>query len=213
MPLRQPLARRPIDRAAVAPHGRPADRCFERFAHGGGSLFKQRVGSIDVDAPHNRPRGPTDLGPEPRKSWMHPRSQTLLIGDPQQEGRQEAPLFLVQCAQEPVLVLTGNAANGLKNLFPSTGQLEQVDTTVSGVFESLDQSPALQLVDERHQPAWEQSEPLRDILLAGSRRAGNNAQQTGVRGCQSKRTKPLGKLCRCMRSDLRDEKGGRLSRL
>jgi hypothetical protein len=21
-----------------------------------------------------RPRGPTDLGPEPRKSWMHPRS-------------------------------------------------------------------------------------------------------------------------------------------
>lgn len=137
---------------------------------------------------------------------MHARSQTLLIGNPQQQGREETSLFRIQCGQKRVLVLTRNAADGLKDLLPLLGQLQQVDPTVARVVESLDQSPLLQLVDERHQPTREHSEPLCNLLLAGSRRARDDAQQPYVRGCQSEWTKSLGELYRRMGSDLRHEK-------
>ena len=74
---------------------------------------------------------------------MHPGAQSLLIGHPRQKRRQEASFFRVQCTQERILMLAGNAADGLKDLPALRGHLQQVDPTVARAFESLDQSPIL----------------------------------------------------------------------
>ena len=105
-------------------------------------------------------------------------------------------------------MLTRHRSDGLKHVLPFHGELQQVDATVVRVLEALDQTPALQLVDERDEPAGEHSEARRNLLLAGSGRGGNNAQSTHVRGCQSKWLEPLREFRRRMSSNLRQQKCG-----
>ena len=103
-------------------------------------------------------------------------------------------------------MLARDAADVLKHLFASCGQLQDVDTAILGVFEPLHQSAFLELVDERHQPAREHAEALRDVLLAGSGRGSDDAKRTHVRRCQSEGPEALGKLCRRMGPNLREKK-------
>jgi hypothetical protein len=140
---------------------------------------------------------------------MHTRSQTLLIGNPRQERRQQSSLVRSQRGQERVLVLMRHAAHGLKDFLSLRRELQQVDTTVARVLDSPDELSRLQLVDERDQPAWEHAEPIGDLLLAECGRPGDDAQQPDVRRYQPERTEALGKFCRRMGADLRYEKGRR----
>jgi hypothetical protein len=130
----------------------------------------------------------------------------LLIRNTRQERRKHALLIGGQCSQKRGLMLARDAADGLKHLFALCGQLQDVDAAILRVFEPLHESAFLELVDERHKPAREHAEPLRDVLLAGSGRGSDDAKRTHVRRSQAEGAETLGKLCRRVGPNLREKK-------
>ena len=62
---------------------------------------------------------------------MHPRPQSLLICNPQQQRRQGRSLVRVQRSQERVLMLTRNSANRPQDLRRVAAWFQQIDTPVA----------------------------------------------------------------------------------
>jgi hypothetical protein len=74
---------------------------------------------------------------------MHTRSESLLIGNPQQQRGQQIAIGRVERFQQRVLVFAGHASNLLKKLLAMRSHFKPIDATVAGIFDAPYQTPLL----------------------------------------------------------------------
>jgi hypothetical protein len=142
---------------------------------------------------------------------MHAWSQPLLISHSTKKGRQPIALLCAQRGQERVLVITGHTPNRFHRLAPLVREMQRIAPPIGGVRPALNQAAFLELVDQHHEPAWQNTQIAREGLLADPTGHVHEPQDAGVGRGEIDGGQALCELRRRMRADLRQEERGRVS--
>jgi hypothetical protein len=141
---------------------------------------------------------------------MYALPQPLMIGDSQEEGRQQIALLRTQGGQKGLLVFASYTADGFHRFAALVGEIESVATAIRRVSAAFDHAALLELIDQDHETAWQNTQVPREGLLAYPAGGVDEPQYPGVRGGQADGAQALRELRRRMRANLGQQKCSRV---
>jgi len=136
---------------------------------------------------------------------MDSRSELLVSGDLLEQLSKLRALAFCEAGTDLVLVLLGDACEGLQLRCSAFGETQGVGTPVPRARVSLDQSTPGQVVEKEDEPAREDSEPLCERPLRHSGLAPEDAKYARICRNQSERRYPFRELRGRMRADLGEQ--------
>ena len=136
---------------------------------------------------------------------MNTRRQSLTLSDPFEQLTELGPFGGTESRRHGPLVRAPDIGQAAHQSLPLGRQMQCVQPAVLGVATALDQTPALQVVDEGNDTTGQQTELVAERLLAAALLAGNRAQDAGLRRQQVECRDALGELLGGVRSELRQE--------
>ena len=121
------------------------------------------------------------LGAQSRKTGMNTRAQSLLIGNANEEGRQQISLLCTERPEERVLVLAPDAADRFHRVASRVREVQCIAAPVGRIRAPLNHAALFELVDQHDEPAGQDAELFRERLLADPARRVHHAQNARVR--------------------------------
>jgi hypothetical protein len=116
---------------------------------------------------------------------MDARRQTLLFGDPLEQGAKLLPLLFTQSGAQGGIVLASNATDGLERLPALLRQVKSVAPAVIGAVATFHETASFKIVHQDDEAAREDGQNLAERLLAQTSPRAKDAQDTRVRRDES----------------------------
>jgi hypothetical protein len=116
---------------------------------------------------------------------MDPRRQTLLLGDPLEQGAQLLPLLFTQGRAQGGIVLASHAADGFEGLPALLGQVKGVAPPVIGAVATFHEPAPFKFVYQDDEAARQDAQNLAERLLAETSTGAEDAQDACMRRGQS----------------------------
>ena len=139
---------------------------------------------------------------------MDASGETLLVCNFQQETGERISLLPTDTREQSVLVLPRHAADLFQGFPTGLAQMKGIQTPVIRVGSALDESPFLEIVQYRYEPAWMNLYPRRQLLLAQSRLSAQQPQDSRICRCQFENSQFFSKLRRSVRTNLGKQESG-----
>jgi hypothetical protein len=131
--------------------------------------------------------------------------ESLLVRNSQQKSGECIALLQIDACEQIVLMLPRHAADLFQDFPTGLRQMKGIQTPVIWVGSALDESPFLEIVQYRHEPAWMNLQPRRQLLLAQSGVGAQHSQNPRICRCEFDNSQSFSKLRRGMRSKLGEQ--------
>jgi hypothetical protein len=112
---------------------------------------------------------------------MDTRSQSLLFGDPLEQGAELLPLFFTQGGAQGGIVLASNATDGFEGLPALLSHVQSIAPTVIGAVAPFHETAPFEFVHQDDEAAREDAQNLAECLLAETFTGVEDAEDTRVR--------------------------------
>ncbi len=131
----------------------------------------------------------------------------LLLGDAFEQPHEVGSLRRREGRTERLVVGPCYSSDVCHYLAPARRQVEGIHTPVLRVVATLDEPSLLELVHEDDEPARNDRQHRRELLLAEPRPGRDGANDPGVRARELERRELLPEPSRCVPTDLSEQEG------